>query len=218
MNDLIEQALRIRALMAEGLWRFPDDDSIIIARGGGSQAGGGSSANIAVQDTRQLCCTTLPSKLLMNDGSVPSDKIVQSVRLPNPAFATGNQTFDDGTKNLTVTSFLSANAIRSTDSIDINQIDICSSNNSTPCALQVISVPILITAMGAYQFITDSEQYYRKFAASQDKDFVVAYGLVHGITPCNPGVNCLPNVGPLNNQVKNYWDYVFNWIKTRFGT
>ena len=45
----------------------------------------------------------------------------------------------------------------------------------------------------------------------------------NGISPCTPGAtvfnpsgaNCLANVGPLNNQVKNYWDYVF---KTRFGT
>jgi len=218
MNDWIDQALHIRAELAAGTWRFPDNDSIIIARGGGSQAGGGSGAFIFVPDTRQQCCTTQPEKLVLNDGSIVSNNIVQSVRLPNPAFAEGNLTFDEGTKNLTVTSFLSANAIRSTDSADYKQIDWCSTNNSTPCALQNISVPLLITAMGAHYFIADSEQYYLNFAASQDKDFVTFFGLVHGITPCNPGVNCLSNVGPLNNQVKNYWDYLFNWIQQRFGT
>jgi hypothetical protein len=224
MNDWIEQALRIRTLMSEGLWRFPDDDSIIIARGGGSQAGGGSSAAIFVPDIRQQAGTTQAEKLMMNDGTIVSNQVVKSVRLPNPTFATGNLTFDDGSKNLTVTSFLSANAIRSTDSGDYKQIDWCSSNNSTPCALQNISVPILITAMGAHYFIADSEQYYLNYAASHDKDFVVFYGLVHGITPCVSGTqwgvngaNCTA-VGPLNNQVKNYWDYVFNWIKNRFGT
>jgi hypothetical protein len=218
MNDWIEQALHIRAEIAAGTWRFPDNDSIIIARGGGSQAGGGASAAIFVPDVRQQCCTSQPEKLLLNDGSVVSDKIVQSVRLPNPNFAEGNLTFDDGTKNLTVTAFLSANAIRSTDSADYKQIDWCSTNNSTPCALQNISVPLLVTAMGAHYFIADSEQYYLNYAASQDKDFVTFFGLVHGITPCTPGVNCLPNTGPLGNQVKNYWDYVFNWIAQRFGT
>ncbi len=228
MNDWIEQALHIRAEAAAGRWRFPDDDSIIMARGGGSVAGGGASAAIFVPDIRQQCCTTQPEKLLMNDNSIVSNKIVQSVRLPNPTNAPGNpggnDTFDNGTKNLTVKSFLSANAIRSTDSADYNQIDWCSSNNSTPCALQNISVPLLITAMGAHYFIVDSEQYYLNFAASHDKDFVVFYGLVHGITPCTPGTswgvggaNCSA-VGPLTSQVKNYWDYVFNWIKNRFGT
>ena len=78
--------------------------------------------------------------------------------------------------------------------------------------------------MGAHYFINDSEQYYLNYAASHDKDFVVFYGLVHGITPCVSGTswgvngaNCSA-VGPLNNQVTNYWNYVFNWISTRFGT
>ncbi len=230
MNDWIEQALHIRAEIKEGTWRFPDDDSIIVARGAGSVAGGGANAAIFVPDTRQQCCTTQPEKLMLNDGSIVSNKIVQSVRLPNPQNAPGNpggnDTFDNGTKNLTVKSFLGNNAIRSTDSADYNQIDWCSSNNSTPCALMNISVPLLVTAMGAHYFIVDSEQYYLNYAASQDKDFVVFFGLVHGISPCTPGTafnnppgaNCLANVGPLNNQVKNYWDYVFNWIQTRFGT
>jgi hypothetical protein len=229
MNDWIEQALHIRAEAAQGNWRFPDDDSIIVARGGGSVAGGGANAFIFVTDIRQQCCTTQPEKLMMNDGTIVSNQIVKSVRLPNPTLAPGNpggnDTFDNGTKNLTVTSFLSANAIRSTDSADYKQIDWCSSNNSPPCALQNISVPLLITAMGAHYFIADSEQYYLNYAASKDKDFIVFYGLVHGIAPCTAGTawnvptgaNCSA-VGPLNNQVKNYWDYVFNWIQQRFGT
>lgn len=229
MNDWIEQALHIRAEAAAGTWRFPDDDSIIIARGGGSVAGGGSTAAIFVTDIRQQCCTTKPEKLMMNDGTIVSNQIVQSLRLPRPTFAPGNpggnDTFDSGTKNLTVTSFLSANAIKSTDSADYKQIDWCSSNNSTPCALQNISVPLLVTAMGAHYFVVDSEQYYLNYAASQDRDFVVFYGLVHGIAPCTPGTswgipagaNCSA-VGPLDKQVVNYWNYVFNWIQSRFGT
>ena len=166
MNDWIDQALHIRAQAAAGNWRFPDNDSIVIARGGGSQAGGGSGANIFVMDTDNLCCTTHPHKLLLNDGTIVT-QIVKSVRLPDPTRKAGNETFDDGTKNLTVTSFLSANAIRSTDSLDVNQIDWCSTNNSTPCALQNISVPLLITNMGAHYFIGDGEQFYDIFAATK---------------------------------------------------
>jgi hypothetical protein len=212
MNDWIEQALHMRAKIAQGNWRFPDNDSIIIARGGGSQAGGGSGANIFVMDVDILCCTNKPQKLLQNDGTVVVQP-VKSVRLPDPTRKEGNETFDDGTKNLTVTSFLSANAIRSTDSLDYRQIDWCSTNNSVPCALQQIKVPLLITAMGAHYFINDSEEYFENYAKSTDKEFIVAAGLVHGITPCTP---C--SGGPYTNQVKNYWDYVTNWIKVRFGS
>ena len=81
MNDWINQALHIRALMAQGIWRFPDNDSIIVARGGGSQAGGGDGAQLFVPDTDILCCTVKPQKLLKNDGSIVTE-IVKSVRLP----------------------------------------------------------------------------------------------------------------------------------------
>jgi len=214
MNDWIDQALRMRKQMADGKWRFPDDDSVIIARGSGSQAGGGSGANIYKPDTNvpTQCCTTQPEKVLDNNGNVTLQNY-QSVRLPDPASILDNVTFDSGTKNLTVTSFLSANSIRATDSLDRDQVDWCSSNNSTPCALQHVSVPILITGMGAYYFFPDGESYFRKYAASQDKDFLIAAGLVHGITACG---NC-PG-GPYTNVPTHYWNYVFNWISTRFGT
>ena len=151
MNDWIDQALHIRAQAAAGNWRFPDNDSIVIARGGGSQAGGGSGANIFVMDTDILCCTTHPHKLLQNDGTIVT-QIVKSVRLPDPTRKAGNETFDDGTKNLTVTSFLSANAIRSTDSLDVKQIDWCSTNNSTPCALQNIKCSLAYHHYGSTLF------------------------------------------------------------------
>jgi hypothetical protein len=213
MNDWIDQALHIKTMAAEGNWRFPDDDSIVIARAGGSVAGGGNEAALFKMDTTIQCCTLRPENVLRNDGSV----VVQNyttVRLPSSADYPGNLSFDTGTKNLTVTSFLSANAIRATDSMDWNEIDWCSSNNSVPCALQKISVPLLITAMGAYYFFPDGEKYYLHYAKSQDKTFIIADGLVHGITVCTP--NCLG--GPYTNMVTNYWNYVFNWISHRFGT
>ena len=211
MNDWINQALRIRSLMAQGQWRFPDNDSIIVARGGASQAGGGDGAQLFVPDTDIQCCTVKPQKLLQNDGSIVT-QIVKSVRLPDPTVAEGNEEFNNGTKNLTVTAYLSANAIRATDSMDYKQIDWCSSNNSTPCALQNITVPILITAMGAHYFFVDAEEFYENYSISKDKEFVTFAGLVHGITPCG---NC-PG-GPYTNQVTNYWNYLYNWVTTRFG-
>jgi hypothetical protein len=214
MNDWIDQALLMKQRIAKGDWRFPDDDSVVLARAGGSVAGGGNEASLFRMDTSVQCCTLMPEKILRNDGSVIT-QMYTTVRLPNSAADyPGNLTFDTGTKNLTITSFLSANAIRATDALDFNRIDWCSSNNSVPCALQHISVPLLITAMGAYYFFPDGEKYYLYYAKSQDKTFIIADGLVHGITACTP--NCLG--GPYTNMVTNYWNYVFNWISHRVGT
>jgi hypothetical protein len=91
-------------------------------------------------------------------------------------------------------------------------IDDCSSNNSTPCALQKISVPILIGAMGAHYFIRDNEIHY-EVAASADKDFIAVEGAEHGITPCVP---CEQFPGQYSNTVKNFFDYIAAWVNARF--
>jgi len=65
-------------------------------------------------------------KLLKNDGTIVT-QIVESVRRPARDLDARNASFNDGTRLLTVRSFLSANAIRAEDSMD--RIDWCSSNN-----------------------------------------------------------------------------------------
>src|SRR5204862_81793 len=147
-NEWIDHALYVREQIKQGKWIYPDNDDITIGRGGGSQAGGGSGANLFVMDPTISCCTNQPAKLLKDNGTIVT-QIIKSVRIGDPTRAVGNASFDDGAKDLTVTSFLSANAIRATDSLDNDQIDWCSSNNSTPCALRVITKPLLITNMGA---------------------------------------------------------------------
>jgi hypothetical protein len=62
-------------------------------------------------------------------------------------------------------------------------IDYCSSNNSTLCNLQHMSVPLLITAMGGHYFIRDSETHFEA-AKSVDKDFIVIEGATHGLGRC----------------------------------
>src|SRR5687767_2089901 len=212
MNRLIDEALEISRRISEGTHRFPDNDAFVIGRAGASQAGGGSAANLFELDLSIYHSTVNPQKLLKNDGTIVT-QIVESVRVPDLEIAEQSATFDEGAKLLTISSFLSANAIRATDSLDYNQIDWCSSNNSTPCALQNITVPLLVTSMGAHYFHVDAEQFYENHAASTDKDNVIFAGLTHGISPCT---TC--SGGPYTNQVANYWNYLFNWIQTRFGT
>ena len=90
------------------------------------------------------------------------------------------------------------------------EIDWCSSNNSTPCALREISVPLLITAMGGHYFIADNEIHY-VVAASRDKDYVVIEGAVHGQTGCEP---CSKITGKsYANATKNHYDYIVQWTR-----
>jgi hypothetical protein len=196
LNKLIAEALDIQFHIDQGAYPYPDNAPFVIGRS--------TASKLFVLDTSILHGTEKPRKLLKNDGTVDDTHIVESVRLPDPTIAQTDETFDGGARLLTVKSFLSTNAIRSTNSID--GIDYCSANNSTVCNVRQITVPVLFTAMGAYYFIRDNEIHFDE-AKSFDKDFVVIAGLVHGITPCNacPG-------GPYNNSQKNFYDYVADWL------
>jgi hypothetical protein len=43
--------------------------------------------------------------------------------------------------------------------------------------------------------------------------FIVIEGATHNFTPCR---ECETTPGQYSNSVKNYFDYVANWINTRF--
>jgi hypothetical protein len=201
MNRLIDLALeRLRRIEASA---HPNDDApFVIPRG--------DAAKLFQLDLSILRSTSAPRKLLKNDGTVDECCVIPSVRIAVPDIARHNATFDGGTLFLTVRSFLSANAIRASNSLD--GIDHCSSNNSTICALQHISVPVLFGAMSGHYFVRDNEIHY-EVAKSADKDFITVEGATHGITPC---VECEKTPGQYSNSVKNFFDYVAKWVNARF--
>jgi len=201
MNRLIDEAQRKLRAMKRSPAPYPDDDVFVIARGQG--------ARLMELDRSIHHATLQPRKLLRNDGSVAT-QIVESVRPASRAADARSASFDGGARLLTLTSFLSANAIRANDSMD--SIDWCSSNNSVPCAVARISVPILITAMGAHYFVRDNETHF-EMAASKDKDFVVVEGATHGITPCTA---CEKTPGQYSNVTRNWANYVRDWLNARF--
>jgi len=204
MNEWIDRALYIRELIKLGKWKYPDNDSIIIPRANDRVT------NLFSYDTDLLCCTLKPQKLLKDDGTMVT-QIIKSVRKPDPGLAKSNATFNSGARVLTLTSFLSGNAIRATDSLDYDKIDWCSSNNSVPCALKSISAPVLIAAMQAHYFIRDSE-FFLENAKSADKEFITVEGALHPITPCKDCVG-----GPYKNSTKIFFDYLAKWMNTRFA-
>ena len=201
MNRLIDLALeKLRRIEASA--NPKDDAPFIVSRG--------DAAKIFQLDLSILRSTSAPRRLLKNDGTIDDCCVLDSVRVAVPDIAKQNSTFDGGTLFLTVRSFLSANAVRATNSLD--GIDHCSSNNSTVCALQNISVPVLFGAMGGHYFIRDNEIHY-EVAKSKDKEFITIEGATHGITPC---AECEKTKGQYANSVKNFFDYVAKWVNARF--
>ncbi len=211
MNRMIADAQAKMALIKEGMYRYSDDDIVVIPGGGNPNPGAGADAALHSYDPSipESMQTTRPEKLLKNDGTIVT-QIVYSVAVGTPALAKGNRAFATGTKIFTLQSFLSAAAIKSTNSED--GIDWCSTNNSTVCAVRSIKVPTLIEAMGAYKFIRDQEILFDESAA-KDKDYIVIEGAVHGYTPCKP---CENMPGQYANSEKNMYDYMEKWIRARF--
>ncbi|HEY7386738.1 MAG TPA: hypothetical protein VH743_24000 [Beijerinckiaceae bacterium] len=199
MNRLIDKATKIREAIRQGKHTTSDDDVFAAYR---------DRARLSDVSTGVHCCTTRPQKLLKDDGTI-STEVIRTVRVPTPGNAKRDATLD-GSLFLTVNSFLSANAIRATHSLD--GVDWCSSNNSTPCAVESITVPTLVAAMGAHYFITDGELIFDR-SASKDKDFIVVEGAVHGMTPCKP---CSAATGrSYDNATRNLYDYIAKWTNAR---
>jgi hypothetical protein len=205
MNKLIAIASGKLRQIEAGMYRYPDDDVIIIPRGNASRL---YSTDLSIEHESDQA-----ARLLKNDGSIEDCCTVKSVRQPEQD-PSRTDTFWGGTMFLSLKSFLSVRAIRSTDSID--GIDWCSSNNSAPCSLQNVSVPLLVVAMGGHYFIRDGERIFN-MAASQDKEFIVIEGATHGGTPCKSCMSAGQTYdGRYDNAVKNNFDYLAQWINSRF--
>jgi hypothetical protein len=202
MNDLIEAALQQKAEIEAGKHFPTDNDAVVIYRDG---------ARLPEISTGVDCCTSKPAKLLKDDGTINCCQIVRTVRVPDPGSREDDASYS-GTVVLNLTSFLSANAIRSTNSL--NQIDWCSSNNSTPCAVAHISVPILVLSAQGHYFIRDGEEIYER-SASADKDFVVIEGATHSMTNCT-ACAAFHGTGPYTNVPRNLWNYIRDWANARF--
>lgn len=206
MNQLIDIATQRLNQINAGRDFYTDDAPFDI--------GGWDDGRLLSLDSSIRHSTLRPEKLLKNDGTI-AIQIIDSIAPPIPALASENKTFATGARGgLTLKSFLSSNAIRSTNSMDENQIDLCSSNNSTPCMLQQVKVPLLAAANQAsfQNLIVEVEINYLD-ANSKDKDFIVVEGATTGVTPCT---NCTLPASAYSNVTKNFFDYAANWINARF--
>ncbi len=149
MNRLVDGALAKLRSIAAGKYYYNDDDAFVIHKSEGGR--------LSEMDLNIHPGTVKPHKLLKNDGTIVTETI-KSVRVPNRENAERAKSFHQGSKFLTLKSFLGTRAIRAKHSMD--DIDYCSNNNSTPCHLQKITVPILILGMGGHYFLRDNEIHY----------------------------------------------------------
>jgi pimeloyl-ACP methyl ester carboxylesterase len=201
MNRLIASAVDQAGRLGTGGAPFPDDNVFLIVRADG--------ARLVDEEEMAGRVTAAPRKHLKNDGRVITE-VVQPLRTDARMNPEGNRLFDGGARMLTLRSFLTTNAIRSTHAV--KGIDWCSSNNSTPCALGEIGVPILVAAMGGNTGLRDNEMLY-EMAASRDKDFVVVEGANHNIQPCT---ECETRKDQYGNVKRNFFNYVVRWMNSRF--
>jgi pimeloyl-ACP methyl ester carboxylesterase len=201
MNFLIKKALELRSKMESGKHNPSDDESFVVYH---------ADARLADLTKGTQRGTLAPQKLLRDNGTVKTT-VIKSVRVPNLELDDDDKTFANGALDLTITSFLSANAIKSNDSLE--GIDWCSSNNSTICAVRKIHIPILVTAMGGYYFIRDGELIFQN-SASADKDFFVIEGANHSLTGCTP-CSAVTGVSYANAR-KNLFDLAASWANARF--
>jgi hypothetical protein len=206
MNDQLAKVQALQARIKKGEGVYPDNDAVLVPF---SDQAGAARLDQMDPSIPEIMSTRRPQKLLKNDGSIVT-QIVKSVEPPHPEQAKRNRTFDDGTKMVTVNAYLSANAVKSTDSLD--GIDHCSNNNSTVCAVQYIKVPTLIVAMGAYHMLRDEELMYDKSAAT-DKDYIVIEGAELNYNACK---ECETTAGQYGNSLKNNFDYIAKWANARF--
>jgi len=211
MNAMIDDVQKRLDRIKEGAYGYPDDDLIVIPRAGNPGAGPYGTIYINQFDPSiaRMNHTTRPQRVLKNDGSVVTE-IAKSVIVPDQSLTKEALSFGLGTKVLSLRSFMSANAVRASNSAD--GIDHCSANNSTNCAVQSISVPVLFAAMGAFVFVRDNEVMFDQ-AKSADKELIYIEGANHGFTGCKP---CETTPGQYQNSFRNFFDYAAKWINARF--
>ena len=118
--------------------------------------------------------------------------------------------FDGGTRLLTLRSFLTPNAIRSTNAM--NGVDWCSSNNSTPCALGQIAVPLLVAAMGGNTAFATTRCSTR-WPRARTRTSSWSRGPPTIFEPCT---ECETRKDQYGNAQRNFFNYVVRWMNGKF--
>jgi len=122
-----------------------------------------------------------------------------------------------GTFSITVRSFLSTYAVRTSGPLmithnDIQGIDWASSNTSTPSNLEGVHVPALQIAGTGWYWAVPSEIEFNHLA-SADKELIYVEGMEHALDTCKA---CEQYPGQYGDAGAEAFDYIAAWTRSRF--
>lgn len=210
-NRLIDAALERLEALKTGKAAYRDDEPWIIA--GASQIA--PNNRMFPQDTRLLSHTKAEWPLIHADGSITVG-IVPSLRKPRQAKSfTG--IFGMGSMNTSVKTYLSAQAVRTTDEFGYDEthvygIDWDSSYCCTPGNMRGVKAPLLLMGMtGGYECLA-AEMIY-ELSASEDKTLAFVEGASHMLWPAK---ECEEFPGQFGDTVKLTFDYAADWLDKHF--
>ncbi len=206
---LINAALERLEALKKGEGAYRDDEPWIIA--GASQIA--PNNRLFPQDIRFLSHTQKEWPLIHGDGSITVG-VVPCLRKPRQAKSFTGM-YGMGTMNTSVKTYLSAQAVRTTeefsyDDTRIYGIDWDSSYCCTPGNVRGVRAPMLILGMtGGYESMA-AEMIY-ELAASPDKTMAFVEGASHMLWPAK---ECEEFPGQFGDTVKNTFDYAAQWLES----
>lgn len=212
-NDrLIDAALARLDAIQTGNGNYRDDEPWVIA--GATQIA--PCNRLFPQDIRLLSHTRQAWPLIHKDGSVTTG-IIHSLRKARKAMPF-TSVYGMGTMNTSVKTYLSAQAVRTTedfgyDETHIYGIDWDSSYCCTPGNMRMVKAPLLLMGMtGGYECLA-AEMIWEQ-AASPDKTLAFVEGASHMLWPAK---ECEEFPGQFGDTVKLTFDYAANWLESQFG-
>lgn len=206
-NALIQSALDKLVAIQAGTGAYNDDEPFDVP--GANFLG--SDNRLFAQDVNLMAHTGKTWPLIHPDGSI-TNEIVHTVRVPE---GTSNPTpsYNSGTLKVTVRSFLSTFAVRTTpdfgyDADSVKGIDWSSSYSVPPGSVRGIKVPTLVMGMTGHWEYLAAETIYEN-SASGDKSIAFVEGATHGYMPCK---KCEKTPGQFGDTIKTIYDYADKWL------
>jgi len=204
-NAMIDAAQARWAAVKAGKGTYADDEPFIAA-------GASRRPRIWPPALGLLTHTKEAHTLLKADGTLPS-QVIHSVRPPMGLVMTSDR-INGGALETSVKRFLNTFATRalpnySVDEQSISGVDWESSYTNTPNNMEGVTVPALVMGMTGHYWIVSAEMAW-EHAKSADKTVAFVEGATHGMTPC---MNCNGNYG---DTVGRTFDYIANWMNTRY--
>lgn len=200
------------ALIEAGKGKFSDDEPFVVA--GAAQMR--LYNKLIPQDLSLLSHTKQAWPIIKADGSVKNE-IVKSVRAPFGMIGSSERL--TASLNTTVRGFLSTCAITTDANFRVNEDGLqgihWTSNINNPIGnSEGITVPSLFMGMtGSYEYLAAEEIYHH--SSSTDKTIAFVEGASHNFTPDKDAEKY--NNTSYGDTVKHLFDYVDNWLDSRFN-